>query len=307
MIQANARRALIRREIWKHRYLYILLLLPIAYFILFKFVPLYGMQIAFRDYRVRRGIWGSDWTGIMHFAKYMREAEFWKLVRNTLTLGFESVAFTFPIPIIFAILLNEVPSKRAQRLIQNITYLPHFISVVVVASMLTTFLASDGLINQLGGFFGKKPYVYMQDPRWFRPIYIISGVWQGMGWNAIIYCAALTGVDEQLYEAAIVDGANRWKQTIHVTLPAIVPTISIMLILAMGNVMSVSFEKVLLLQNALTYETSDVISTYVYRKGLTGGQYSYSTAIDMFSTVTNFLFIITANTICRRLGETSLW
>ena len=303
----KGRKSVILKRLIKQKYLYLMLLLPIVYFIIFKFVPIYGLQISFRDFRVKKGIWGSDWMGLSHFAKYMSEPEFWRLVKNTLVLGFEQVIFTFPAPIIFALLLNEIKSKLGQALVQNITYLPHFISTVVIASMITNFMASDGIINQFIVALGGESYIYMQDPDWFRPIYLISNVWQGLGWSAIIYCAALTGVDEQLYEAAVIDGAGRWQQTIHITLPAILPTISIMLIMAMGNVMSVSFEKVLLLQNPLTYDTSDVISTYVYRKGLTGGQYSYSTSIDMFSTVTNFCFIIAANYISRLIGETSLW
>ena len=284
-----------------------MLLLPVIYFAVFKIAPIFGLQIAFRNFRVRKGIWGSEWVGLKHFVQYMSEPHFWTLVANTLILGFETILFTFPAPIILALLLNEIRSKRAQNLIQNIVYLPHFISTVVIASMVTTFLAGDGLINQLVMGLGGQRYLYMQDPDWFRPIYLISGVWQTMGWNAIIYIAALTGVDQQLYEAAIVDGAGRWKQTVHITLPSIMPTISIMLIMAVGRVMNVSFEKILLLQNPLTYDTSDVISTYVYRIGLSGGQYSYSTAIDMFSTVTNFALLLVTNQICRKLGETSLW
>ena len=228
-------------------------------------------------------------------------------MKNTVLLGLGQIVFVFPCPIIFALLLNEVRSKGGQRLVQNISYLPHFISVVVVASMVTTFLAKEGIINKLVMMTGVMLYLYMQDPAWFRPIYWISGLWQELGWSAIIYFAALTNVDSQQYEAAVIDGANRWQQTIHVTLPAIKPTIAIMLIMAMGQMMNVSFEKVLLLQNELTYDVSDVISTFVYRKGLSGGQYSYSTAIDMFSTVTNFVMLVIANRVCQLLGEASLW
>lgn len=294
-------------SLYRNRWLYLMVLLPVIYFIIFKFGPIYGLQIAFRNFRVRKGIWGSDWVGLKYFKQYLSDPNFWKLVRNTLMLGLGQICFVFPCPIVFALLLNEVQSKRAQRLIQNISYLPHFISVVVVSSMVTTFLSSNGIINQLVVMLGGKSFLYMQDVNSFRPVYLLSNLWQQLGWSAIIYFAALTNVDEHLYEAAVIDGANRWKQTIHVTLPAIKPTISIMLIMAMGNVMSVSFEKVLLLQNALTYEVSDIISTYVYRQGLSGGQYSYTTAIDMFSTVTNFVLLLLANRVCRLLGESSLW
>ena len=297
----------LRYQVYRNRWLYLMVLLPVVYFIIFKFGPIYGLQIAFRNFRVRRGIWGSDWVGLKYFEQYLSDPAFGKLVRNTIFLGIGQIIFVFPCPIIFALLLNEVQSQKVQRLIQNISYLPHFISVVVVASMVTTFLAGNGIINQLVVTLGGEKYLYMQDENWFRPIYWLSGLWQELGWSAIIYFAALTNVDKVLYEAAIIDGANRWQQTVHVTLPAIKPTIAIMLIMAMGNIMGASFEKVLLLQNQLTYEVSDIISTYVYRQGLSGGQYSYSTAIDMFSTVTNFVMLLLANRICRLLGESSLW
>lgn len=305
--ERNGNRKKLWYRIYKHRWLYLMLLLPVVYFIIFKFGPIYGLQIAFRNFRVRRGIWGSEWVGLEHFRKYMADPGFWKLVRNTLLLGLGQIVFVFPCPIIFALLLNEVKSKKAQRLIQNISYLPHFISVVVVASMVTSFLTKDGIINKIIVMLGGNSYLYLQDPNCFRPVYWLSNLWQELGWSAIIYFAALTNVDHQLYEAAVIDGAGRWQQTVHVTLPAIKPTIAIMLIMAMGNIMSVSFEKVLLLQNALTYEVSDIISTYVYRQGLSGGQYSYSTAIDMFSTVTNFVMLLIANRVCSLLGESSLW
>ncbi len=295
------------RRLVRNRWLFAMMLLPIIYFIIFKFGPLYGLQIAFRNFRVRRGIWGSEWVGFKWFGQYLADREFWNLVRNTLVLGLGQVCFVFPCPIIFALLLNEVKSKTMQRLVQNISYLPHFISVVVVASMLTTFLSKDGIVNQMIVSFGGQPHIFMQDSGWFRPLYWLSNLWQQLGWSAIIYYATLTNVDPDLYEAAMIDGANRFQQTWHVTLPAIKPTISTMLIMALGNIMSVSFEKVLLMQNAMTYDVSDIISTFVYRKGLSGGQYSYSTAIDMFSTVTNFVMILISNWICHALGEPGLW
>lgn len=306
-VPSRGGRGTLRRKLYRNRQLYALFALPVVYFLVFKFWPIYGMQIAFRNFRVRKGIWGSDWVGLKYFQQFLNERTFWELIRNTLVLGLEQIVFVFPIPIAFALLLNELRSKRAQRLVQNISYLPHFISVVVVASMLTTFLSGGGIINKIIAMLGGQPHLYLQDPSCFRAIYILSNIWQEMGWSAIIYFAALTNVDAQLYEAAVVDGAGRWQQTLHVTLPALKPTIAIMFIMAVGQVMNVSFEKVLLLQNPLTYEVSDVISTYVYRKGLSGGQYSYSTAIDMFSTVTNFILLLAANRVCRAMGEASLW
>lgn len=303
----RAKRRQICNRLIRGRWLYLMALLPVIYFIIFKFGPIYGLQIAFRNFRVRRGIWGSEWVGLEYFREYLTDPSFWILVRNTIVLGLGQIAFVFPCPIVFALLMNEIQSKTGQRIVQNISYLPHFISVVVVASMCSTFLASDGIVNELLVAMGGESHLFMQDPAWFRPVYWLSSLWQELGWSAIIYVAALTNVDEQLYEAAVIDGANRWQQTLHVTLPAIKSTIAIMFIMAVGNIMSVSFEKVLLLQNELTYDVSDVISTFVYRKGLSGGQYSYSTAIDLFSTVTNFAMLLAANRICRLLGESSLW
>ena len=304
--KATRRREKLNR-ILRNRQLYLMLLLPVVFFAVFKFGPMYGLQIAFRNYRARRGIWGSEWVGLKWFEQYLRDPDFWKLVRNTLLLGLGQVLFVCPCPIIFALLLNEIKSKAGQRLVQNISYLPHFISVVVVASMLTTFLSKNGIVNQLITAMGGTAHIFMQDVHWFRPLYWLSNLWQELGWSAIIYYATLTNVDQALYEAAMIDGANRRQQTWHVTLPAIKPTISIMLIMALGNIMNASFEKVLLMQNAMTYDVSDIISTFVYRKGLSGGQYSYSTAIDMFSTVTNFVMILVANRICHVLGQPGLW
>jgi putative aldouronate transport system permease protein len=298
-------------DVWKrlkrNRYLYLLLALPIIYFVLFKYGPMYGMQIAFRNYRVRRGIWGSEWVGLQHFVTYLSDPEFWVLVRNTFRIGIAQVAFGFPIPIIFALLVNELPRKGAQRVIQNISYLPHFISVVVIASMVTIFLSRDGIINQLIVVMGGQSHIYMQDSRWFLTVFVTSGIWQSMGWNAIIYSAALTTVDPQLYDAAVVDGAGRWKQTLNVTIPSIRPTIAIMFILTMGGVLNVSFEKALLFQNALTYDVSDIISTFIYRQCLTASQYSYGSAVDMFSTVINFVFLLATNWFVRKMDVGSLW
>ncbi|MCE5343300.1 MAG: ABC transporter permease subunit [Eubacteriales bacterium] len=296
-----------RKNIVRCKYLYLMILLPLAWLLLFKYGPMYGMQVAFRNFRVRKGIWGSDWVGLKYFQQYLSDPGFWKIARNTIVLGFYQVVFYFPIPIIFALLMNEMRSKGAQRLEQNISYLPHFISVVVIASMTISFLAKDGLINQMIVSLGGTAYTYMQNPNYFRFIYISTDIWQEMGWSAIIYTAALTNVDTQLYDAAVVDGAGRLQQTLHITIPAILPTIAIMFIMKMGGILNLSFEKTLLLQNALTYDTSDIISTYVYRKGLSGSQFSYSTAVDMFSTIINLIFLLTTNMLCRKFGDTSLW
>lgn len=295
------------RQVMRCKYLYIMILLPLIYLLVFKYFPMYGMQIAFRNFRVRKGIWGSDWVGLKHFAVYMSDPYFWTIAKNTMVLGICQVVFCFPVPIVFALMVNELKNKRSQMLVQNISYLPHFISVVVIASMATSFLARDGLINRLIVMLGGTAYPYMQDPRWFRTVYILTDIWQSMGWNAIIYSAALTNVSMELYEAAVIDGANRWQQTLNVTLPAILPTISILFIMRMGGILNLSFEKTLLFQNALTYDVSDIISTYVYRKGLSGSQYSYASAVDMFSTVINLVFLLCTNWLCRKMSETSLW
>jgi putative aldouronate transport system permease protein len=296
-----------KRKIYRSKYLYIMFLIPFIYYILFHYVPMYGITIAFKDFHIMKGIHGSPWVGFKHFDVLLREEYFWKVLKNTLVLNLLNLVFSFPAPIILALLLNEVREQAFKRVIQTVTYLPYFISTVVLCGMVVNFLSSDGIANQIGQLLGHEKVYFLMRPDWFRTIYIASGIWQGVGWGSIIYMAALTGIDVQLYEAAIMDGANRWDKFLHVTLPGIVPTIAIMFILAVGHIMSVSFEKILLLYNGATYETADVIATYVYRRGMIDNDFSYATAVGMFQAVIGFFFLVTANKISNKVNGNGLW
>ncbi len=268
---------------------------------------MYGIIIAFKDYNIVKGITDSPWVGLSHFKKFMNDEYFWKLVRNTLLINIYELFWAFPAPIILALLLNELKSKALKKFAQSVSYLPHFISTVVVCGMIVNFLTLDGLVNQIITWFGLAPIQFLMKPEWFRTIFISSGIWQSIGWGSIIYLAALTAVDEELYDAAKIDGANRWKQLIHITLPEISPTISIMLILNIGKLMSIGYDKIILLYNGSTYETADVISTYVYRRGLLGSDFSYATAVELFQAVIGLVLLVSANRISKKISQTGLW
>lgn len=270
--------------------------------------PMYGLQIAFKDYLPTNGFWGSRWVGLEHFKRFFFSYYFWRLIKNTVVIQLYSLLFNFPIPIFLALLVNEIRNEKFKKALQNITYIPHFISVVVIVGMLNLFLdPKSGIVNHALSYLGMKSIPFMQKPEWFRPLYIGSNIWANMGWQSIIYIAALSGVDPQLYEAATVDGASRLQKVIHISIPAIIPTIVILLILDIGGFMSIGFEKILLMQNDLTMSTSDVISTFNYRKGILGGDYSYTTAIGLFNSVINFILLITVNQIGKKKAEISLW
>jgi len=295
-------------DLWASRYLQLMILPGLVYFIIFKYMPIYGVQIAFRDYKLRDGIVGSRWVGLKHFETFITGPYFFQLVRNTLLLNFYSLLFTFPLPIIFSLFLNEVRPLVFKKFIQTVSYLPHFISLAAVIGMLSMMVSpSIGIINKIIEALGGESIYFMAEPRWFRTLYVISGIWTGLGWGAIIYIAALAGVDMQLYEAASIDGANRVQLMWHVSLPAIKNTIIVMLILRIGQMMSVGSEKVLLMYNELTFETADVISTFVYRRGLQKNEYSFSTAVDMFNSVINIILLVSANWLSARFTESSLW
>ncbi|MFE4710179.1 MULTISPECIES: ABC transporter permease [unclassified Paenibacillus] len=296
------------RDWSRHKYIYLMLLPVVIYYLVFLYFPMYGLQIAFKDFSPVKGILGSEWVGFKHFISFYDSYYFWRLIRNTLLISLYELVFGFPAPIILALLLNEIRSRVFKNVVQSITYLPHFISIVVVSGMLVDFLSGNGLINQLTGFFGIPSVSFLIVPEWFRTIYVSSGIWQGVGWGSIIYLAAIAGIDPSLYEAAKTDGAGRFKQILHVTLPGIMPTIIIMLILRFGTLMAGgSLEKILLLYNSTTYETADVISTFVYRRGLLQMDYGFSAAIGLFNNVINFLLLVSANKISRKINETSLW
>ena len=296
------------RRILKNWDLYLLILPVVAYFLVFHYYPMYGVQIAFKNFFANRGILGSPWVGLRHFERFFNSYYFWRLLRNTLGIGLYELLVGFPIPIILALSINEVAHKRFQRFVQNVTYAPHFLSTVVLVGMVFMFLSrTNGVVNNVIEFLGGERISFMTEPKWFKTIYVLSGVWKNMGWNSIIYLAALSGVDPELHEAAKVDGASQFQRIRHINLPAIIPTIVILLILNAGRVLSVGFEKVYLMQNSLNMEASDVIATHVYRTGLLGAQYSYAAAVGLFNSIVNFIMLISVNRIARGLNETSLW
>ncbi|MDU7474749.1 MAG: ABC transporter permease subunit [Paenibacillus macerans] len=301
-----------KRKTWvqvKRNYELYLFLLPILLvYLVFKYYPMYGVQIAFKDFSPSQGIWGSEWVGFKHFIDFFDSYNFWTIISNTLTLSFLSLVFGFPAPVIIAILLNQMLGKRYKKFIQTVIYAPHFISTVVLVGMLNVFLSpNSGIVNHLITLFGGEPILFMANEGWFRPLYILSGIWQETGFSTIIYLAALAGVNPELHEAAIMDGASKWKRVWYVDIPGILPTIVILLILALGNIMSIGFEKAFLMQSDLNYATSNIIPTYVYELGIQKAQYSFSTAVGLFKSVINIILIVTVNRVARKLTETSLW
>ena len=299
-----------RKNVLSHWQLILLLLVPLAWYIIFCYVPMFGVQLAFKNYKVRLGIWDSPWAEPLfkHFTRYFTSYYAWSTIWNTLAINLGCLAIGFPAPIILALVLNEINSLRFRKILQNITYIPYFLSIVVVVSMLKLFCDQRyGVINILLQALGMKAVPLMESEFYFRPLYVISNVWQNMGWNAIIYIAALAGVDTALYEAATVDGASRWQKIIHVSIPCILPTIVTMLILRIGQLMTIGFEKALLMQNDLNIGTSEIISTLVYKNGIQKGDYSYATAVGLMNSVVNLILIVTANTVCRRTLDESLW
>ena len=288
--------------------LYLFLLLPVAFVVIFNYVPMYGIVLAFKNYRPNKGILGSPWAGMKYFNQFFNSPNFLLLLKNTLILSVYSLLAGLPILILLALCLNEVHVSSFKKTVQMVTYAPYFISTVVMVGMLIQLMSvRSGFFNKLIQALGGTPVDFMAVPSLFRTIYVFSGVWQGMGYSAVIYIAALSNVDPQLYEAAIIDGVNRFQKIVHIDVPAILPTIILMLIMALGNVMSIGAEKVYLMQNNLNLSTSEIISTYVYKIGLINGQFSLSTAVGLFNSVINFILIVTVNTIARRLGDTSLW
>ena len=288
--------------------LYLMLIIPIAWYIVFMYIPMYGIQIAFRDYMPSLGFLGSKFVGIKHFLRFFDSYYFIRVLKNTLTINFYSLLIGFPIPIIFALLLNEIKSLRYKKLVQNITYLPHFLSAVVIVSILQLLLnQSSGVVNSFLAILGHERVDFLSSTTLFPHIYVWSGIWENMGWDAIMYIAALSGVDLALYEAATIDGASRWQKIINVSIPSIMPTIIIMLLLRCGSIMNIGYEKILLMQNNLNMDASDVISTFVYRSGILGAEYSFASAVGLFNSVCNFVLLLFANWGAKRFGKTSLF
>ena len=296
------------RYILKHKHLYILLLPGLLHYILFRYVPLFGISVAFKDFNIYKGIMDSDWIGFANFQKLIGSNDFTMLIKNTLILGAYGVIFTFPFPIIFAILLGEVRNLRFQKLVQSVSFFPAMLSVVVICSITIDILSpSTGIVNIILTKMGLESHYFMIDPKAFRPIYIISEIWATFGYNAIVYIAALSTIDTQLYDAAAIDGCGRIKKIWHVTLPGLLPTICTMFILNIGNIFKIGTDKVILLYNPMTYSVADVFGSFVYRVGLIDADYSYATAAGLFESVIAFIFVITANKISKKVTSTALW
>ena len=287
--------------------LYTFAILPLIFLAIFRYVPMLGNVIAFRRFRPGGSIFGDEWVGTLYVDMFINDPAFWNVFANTAIIGAMTLVVCFPLPIILALMLNEVRRKHFKKIVQSISYLPHFLSVVIVVGMVYQLLSLQGTVNQITEAFGGDPVAFLQKPEWFRFIYVASEAWQTVGWGTILYLAALTAVDDALYEAARIDGANRWQQTWHVTIPGIRPTMITLLILNIGNFLNVGFEKVLLLYNPMTYSTGDVISTYLYRVGLVSNNLSYAAAIGLFQAIIGFAMVMSANYISRRLVGTSLW
>lgn len=299
----------LRRDLKRYKLVYIIGLLCLVYYIIFYYLPMGGIVIAFKNFRAARGIWGSAWADpwYKYFEQFFGGYYFWRLLRNTLLINVQDLLFGFPAPIILALLLNELRSNRYKRVVQTISYLPHFISQVVVCGIILDFFSSSGLVNQVITALGGDKILFMQEAKYFRPIYVGTGIWQSVGYGSIIYLSALSGVNTELYDAATIDGCNRFGRVIHVTIPGILPTIIIMLILRVGSMLNVGFEKIVLLYNETTYETADVISSFVYRYGIQKGNYSYATAAGLFNSLFNFVLLISVNALSRKVSDISLW
>lgn len=297
----------LKLELRDHWQMYVMAIPVIIYFVLFNYAPMVGVIMAFQKFSMRKGILGSQFVGLSNFIRFFNTPSFWRLLRNTLLISFYGLIFSFPLPIIFALCLNEVRNTRFKKVVQTISYLPYFISVVVVVSILYDFGKSNGLITQIAQSFGWSGGAVISSPKWFRSLYIGSNLWQHLGYNSIIFISALAAIDPTLYEAARIDGANRWQQTLHVTLPGIASTIVVLLILRLGQIMGVGYEKIILMYGPSTYETGDVIASYVYRIGIIDGDYSYSTAINLFNSVVNLIVLWSANWFSRKVNETSIW
>ncbi len=305
---ASQKRAHLWRRMVARKYCYLMLIPVAAYFIIFCYVPMYGLLISFQDYKVFKGIWGSEWVGLQNFRDFVNGRQFWPVIGNTLILNLESLCFTFTMPIIFALLLNELRSARFCKTIQTITYMPHFISTVVVVSMMQMLLSpTNGIINQLIMKAGNKPIYFMNKAEFFRPLSIASGVWQDTGWSSIIYLAAIAGIDPVYYEAATIDGATWWQKIVKITLPCIRTTILIMLILRMGQMMNSNFEKVMLMQTSGNKSVSQLLSTYVYERGVLNSDFGYATAVSLFNSLVSLLLVGLANFTSRKLAGESLW
>lgn len=295
------------RNYKEHKVYYWLAVPIIAYYIIFHYLPMFGVVIAFQNYRPAKGLLGSSWVGLKHFKAFFDSIYAGRLIKNTLMINLLLLIFSFPAPIILALLLNEVKAKHFKKTVQTISYMPHFISMVVICGLLVDFCSSTGIITSITTLFGAQRDNLLNRPDLFRTIYVSSDIWQSIGWGSIIYLATLSGTDPSLYEAAAIDGAGRFQQVIHVTLPTLVPLIMLQLIMRMGQMMNVGYEKIILLSNGLTYDTADVISSYVYRRGLQTGDFSFGVAVSLFNSACNIVLLVLANTLSGKLTHESMW
>ena len=298
-----------KRDIMKNYEIYLILLPVVVYYLIFSYAPMGGAVIAFQNWRPGRDMFGPDarWVGFENFLDFFGSYYFGRVIKNTLTISLSTLLWGFPAPILLALLLNELKSAKYARAVQTVLYLPHFVSMVVLCGMIKLFVRDDGVVTQVLTLFGFQAQNMLMNPDLFVPIYVVSNIWQGVGWGSIVYLAALTGIDQQLYEAAEIDGAGKLKQVLNITIPSILPTIIIQFIMRTGSILSVGQEKIILLYNETTYETADVISSFVYRKGLLEADWSYSTAVGLFNSVINFTMVAVVNKISATLSETSLW
>lgn len=303
----NTKTGILRKDLRKNKWKYIMILPVIIYIAVFCYKPMYGVIIAFKNFRPAVGIMDSSWVGFRHFITFFNDYNFWRILKNTFSISALSILFGFPAPILLALLINEIRNTKFKRAVQTISYMPYFISMVIICGLIKTFCQSDGIITDLVVALGGERVNLLASKNWFYPIYIISNIWQNIGWDSIIYLAALAGIDQEQYEAARVDGAGRIRQIISVTLPGLMPTITILFILKMGNILNVGFEKILLLYSPTTYEVADVISTYVYRIGILDANFSYSTAIGLFNSVVNIIFLLLTNAISKRMNNSGLF
>ena len=309
-LRVNRRTASYRKwkRVLRNWQLYVFLIPTILYFLIFRYYPMYGLQIAFRNYKASKGIWGSQWVGMRNFQRFFATADFWQLLENTLAISVGNLIISFPVPIILALLLNQMPSKRYKKIVQTVIYAPHFISTVVMVGIIFLFFSpSSGIINHMIVAFGGEPIHFMAEASMFRPLYIGSEIWQGAGWGSILYLAALASINPELHEAAVVDGANKLQRVWHIDIPGILPTVVIMFILNSGKVMAVGFEKAYLMQTSLNISTSEIIATYVYKRSLLNSQFSFSATVGMFESVVNLVLIVTVNFISRKVSDSSLF
>jgi putative aldouronate transport system permease protein len=293
----------------KHKALYLLMLPGILYYVIFKYVPMYGVIIAFQNFSIGRGIWGSKFVGLKHFIDFFfNTPDAWKLIRNTVMLNLYDLLFRFPAPIVLALLFHEIRNQRFKRFVQSVSYMPHFLSTVVIAGIMVTFLSQQtGIVNHLLSRLGFARILFLGQPEWFRTIYVGSEIWQTVGWGTVLYLAAIAGVDPTLYEAAKIDGANRFQQMRHVTLVGMIPVMIVLFVLTLGHFMETGFQKIILLYNPMTYETADVLNTFVYRRGILSADFSFATAVGLFQAAIGFVLVVAANRAVKKFSDTSLW